>query len=70
MDAVFGDRLEPLGLATGVLLVLAGAGTLVGLPWQTSETVLAGAVNVVGAVLVAVVGAALVWLTRRGGTAG
>ncbi|MFB6142485.1 MAG: hypothetical protein ABEJ30_03990 [Halorientalis sp.] len=60
----FADRLELLGLLFGALLVLAGLGTIAGLPWETAESPLIAAVNVVGALLVVGVGAGLAWLTQ------
>jgi len=60
----FSDRLEPVGIAVGVLLVLVAVGTLAGTPWTTKGDVLASALQVVGAVATAGVGAVLVWLSR------
>ncbi|QPV64590.1 hypothetical protein I7X12_08250 [Halosimplex litoreum] len=60
----FSDRLEPVGIAVGVLLVLVAAATLAGTPWTTKGDVLASALQVVGAVGTAAIGALLVWLSR------
>jgi hypothetical protein len=60
----FEDRLEPVGIAVGVLLVLVALATLAGAPWTTKGDVLASALQVVGAVGTAALGAALVWLSR------
>lgn len=61
----FDDRLEPVGIAVGVLLVLVGLGTVAGFPWATKGDALAAAIQVVGALATAAVGAGLVWLSRR-----
>ncbi|QLH81031.1 hypothetical protein [Halosimplex pelagicum] len=58
------DRLEPVGIAVGVLLVLVAVGTLVGAPWTTKGSVAASALQVVGAVATAAIGALLVWISR------
>lgn len=60
----FEDRLEPLGIATGVLLVLVGIGTVAGTPWTTADSAVAAGIQVFGAVLAAVVGVALAWLSK------
>lgn len=60
----FSDRLEPVGIAVGVLLVLVAAATLAGAPWATKGDVLASALQVVGAIGTAAIGALLVWLSR------
>ena len=59
------DRLEPLGIAFGALLVLVGIGTLIGTPWaykSGSAAVAAG--QIFGAVAAVGIGLALVWLAR------
>lgn len=60
----FDDRLEPIGMAVGVLLVLVGLGTIVGFPWATKGGALPAVLQVLGAVATAAVGAGLVWLSR------
>ncbi|WP_135364916.1 hypothetical protein [Halosimplex halophilum] len=60
----FEDRLEPVGIAVGALLVLVALATLAGAPWTTKGSVGASALQVVGAVATAGVGAGLVWLSR------
>ena len=60
----FDDRLEPVGIAVGVLLVLVGVATIAGAPWATKISAAAAALQVVGAVGTAVVGVLLVWLSR------
>ncbi|WP_436930144.1 hypothetical protein [Halosimplex halobium] len=60
----FEDRLEPVGIAVGALLVLVALATLAGAPWTTKGSVAASALQVVGAVATAAVGAGLVWLSR------
>lgn len=61
----FDDRLEPVGIAVGVFLVLVGLGTIAGFPWATKGDVLAAAIQVVGALATAAVGVGLVWLSRH-----
>lgn len=60
----FEDRLELFGLATGVLLVLVGLGTVAGMPWTHKASIGAAAFQVLGALATVAVGAGLVWLTR------
>jgi len=60
----FDDRLEPVGIAVGALLVLVALATLAGAPWATKGDVLASALQVVGAVATAGIGALLVWISR------
>lgn len=60
----FDDALEPVGIGVGVLLVLVGLATVAGSPWTTKASVAAAAVQVVGALATAAVGAGLVWLAR------
>ncbi|PSQ04759.1 hypothetical protein BRC92_03570 [Halobacteriales archaeon QS_4_69_31] len=61
----FDDRIEPIGVAVGVLLVLVGLGTVAGFPWATKGDALASALQVVGALLTVAIGAGLVWLSRH-----
>jgi len=58
----FDDPLEPLGIAAGTFLVLAALGTLAGAPWTTEKAIAAAGVQVVGAVLMIVLGAAVAYL--------
>lgn len=60
----FSDRLESVGIAVGVLLVLVALATLAGAPWATKGDALASVIQVVGAIATAGVGALLVWLSR------
>lgn len=60
----FDDRLEAVGTAVGVLLVLVAVGTLVGAPWATKGSTAAAVLQVVGVVATAAVGVGLVWLSR------
>mgnify|MGYP000689980799 FL=1 len=59
----FEDSLEPLGMLTGVLLVLIGLGTLVGQPWATADSTIAVVLQLVGVVVTVALGAGLVWLS-------
>jgi hypothetical protein len=58
------DRLEAVGIAVGVFLVLVGLGTVAGFPWATKGDTAAAVLQVVGALGTAAVGAGLVWLSR------
>lgn len=60
----FADRLEPVGTAAGVLLVLVAIGTLAGTPWTTKGDALASVIQVVGVVAMAALGVFLVRLSR------
>ena len=60
----FSDRLEPVGIAAGVLLVLVAIGTLAGTPWTTKGDVVASVVQVLGVLATAALGVFLVWISR------
>jgi hypothetical protein len=60
----FDDRLEAVGTAVGVLLVLVGVATLAGAPWATKASTAAAVLQVVGVLATAALGAGLVWLRR------
>lgn len=62
----FADRLEPLGVAVGALLVLMGLGTLVGAPWATNDSGLATVIQLVGIALTVAIGVALARLSYVG----
>ena len=57
------DPLKPLGVAAGVFLVLAAAGTLIGAPWTTQIALGGAVVQILSAVLMAVLGAGLVYIS-------
>lgn len=59
----FEDTLEPLGILTGVLLVLIGLGTLIGQPWATANSTIAVVLQLVGVVVTVALGAGLAWLS-------
>lgn len=59
----FEDKLEPLGILTGVLLVFVGLGTLVGQPWATASSTVALVLQLVGVVVTVGIGAGLAWLS-------
>lgn len=59
-----GDRLEVLGVAVGVFLILGSLGTLVGMPWNTNPDIAAVLLQLVGVALTIGLGAALVWIAR------
>lgn len=63
----FDDRLEPLGVATGVFLVLMGLAAIAGSPWAVKPMAVA-AIQLVGALGTIAVGvslAALSWTGRE-----
>ena len=61
----FDDSLEPLGIGAGVFLVLAALGTVAGAPWTTHASLSTVVLQLVGAVLMALVGASLVYLSNE-----
>ena len=66
MATATSDRLEPLGLGVGVLLVLVGIATLVGTPWAyKSGGVLVTLGQIVGALAAVAIGAGLAWIVRE-----
>jgi energy-converting hydrogenase Eha subunit E len=56
------DRLEPLGVAAGIFLVLGSLGTLLGAPWSSGGALVV-ALQLLGVVLGVAVGVGLVWLS-------
>lgn len=67
MDGLsFADRLEPLGLFAGGLLVLMAAGTAIGTPWTTSNSALASGLQILGIGVLLVLGVGLAWLSYEG----
>lgn len=64
MDAIqFEDRLEPLGILTGALLVATALGTLAGTPWTTANSGIVVGLQILGVLVTAVIGGGLVWLS-------
>jgi hypothetical protein len=61
------DRLAPFGVAVGVVLVVGSLGTLLGAPWS-SGGVAVTALQLVGVVLGAGIGAGLAWLSYGSGS--
>jgi len=59
----FDDPLKPLGMVAGSFLVLAAAGTVVGAPWTTQASMASAMLQVVGALLMAALGASLTYLS-------
>jgi hypothetical protein len=59
----FEDKLEPLGILTGVVLVLIGLGTLVGQPWATANSSVALVLQGIGIVVTIAIGVVLVRLS-------
>lgn len=62
----FDDALEPLGVAAGAFLVLAGLGTVLGAPWATNPDLLAVFVNVIGSLATVALGVGLAYLSWTG----
>lgn len=62
----FDDKIEPLGIAAGTFLVLAGLGTVVGAPWTTNPDGLAVAIQILGSLATAALGAGLAYLSWTG----
>ena len=60
------DSLELLGVGVGAFLVLAALGTIAGAPWATHASIASAAIQVVGAVLMAVVGLGLAYVSWTG----
>ncbi|WP_135829962.1 hypothetical protein [Halorussus halobius] len=66
MAAALADRLEPLGVGFGVLLVLVGVATVIGTPWSYKSAGTALAVGqAFGAIAAVAIGAGLAWLVRQ-----
>lgn len=60
------DRLEPLGVGVGALLVLIGITTIVGTPWAyKSGGILLMFGQAFGALAAIALGAGLAWLARE-----
>lgn len=57
------EPLRPLGVAVGVLLVGATLAALASTPWQTEASMGAVVVQVLGAVLMAVIGVGLTYIS-------
>ena len=60
----FSDRLEPVGIAAGALLILVAIGTLAGTPWTTKGDAIASVIQVIGVIGTAAIGAALIKISR------
>ncbi|MFT4921504.1 MAG: hypothetical protein ACI8XM_000704 [Haloarculaceae archaeon] len=57
------DRLETLGVVAGAFLVLVGLGTVVGMPWETNNDMLASVVQLIGVAAMIAVGVGLARLS-------
>lgn len=64
MNDVFDDSLDLYGVLVGVFVALVGLGTLVGMPWQYSNSTSVTVFQVLGALATIGVGAGLVWLSH------
>jgi hypothetical protein len=66
MATATADRLEPLGIGFGALLVLIGIATIVGTPWAyKSGGVLLMLGQSLGAVAAIALGVGLAWIARE-----
>jgi hypothetical protein len=63
LDDAFDDPLKPFGVAAGVFLVLAAAGTIIGAPWATQLSVAGAGIQILGSLLMAVLGVGLAYLS-------
>jgi hypothetical protein len=63
-DVEFADRLELFGVAAGGFLLLVGLATVAGTPWTHKASAGASALQVIGALATAAVGAGLIWLVQ------
>jgi uncharacterized membrane protein len=61
----FADRLELLGVATGVFLVAVALGTVAGTPWATSGSTAVSIVQLLGVLGMVAIGVSLAWLVRQ-----
>jgi len=59
----FEDPLKPLGIAGGSFLVLVAVGTIIGAPWTTQATMGGAVLQIIGSVLMAVLGVALAYVS-------
>lgn len=67
MDAVdFEDRLEPVGILGGLFLVVVALGTLLELPWTTTEFTTVAIAQTVGILLTIALGLVLMGLAYSG----
>jgi hypothetical protein len=66
MDIATTDKLEPLGVLAGAFLVLVAVGTVVGMPWETSNDALASILQLVGVVAMIGIGVGLARLSYVG----
>ncbi|WP_336035469.1 hypothetical protein [Halobacterium yunchengense] len=64
MRDVFADSLDAYGVLVAAFLVLVGVGTLVGMPWQHSNSAAVTVLQVAGALATAAVGTGLGWLVH------
>jgi hypothetical protein len=64
MDDVFADSLNLYGVLVAAFVVLVGLGTLVGMPWQYSNSATVTVLQVVGALATIAIGVGLGWLVH------
>jgi|GEM_PF-1866248 len=60
----FADELDLLGVVVGVFIALMGAGTLVGMPWQYSNSVVVTIGQSIGALSAIVIGLGLAYFVH------
>jgi hypothetical protein len=59
----FEDRLAVLGVLVGGFVIVVGLGTLLGLPWTTTESSTAAVAQIVGILATLAVGVLLILIT-------
>lgn len=62
----FEDRLEILGILVGAFVVIVGVGTLSGLPWTTTNDLVASLIQIVGIVATIAIGLVLMRIAYTG----
>ena len=63
--SVEADKMRVLGVGLGAFILLAGAATLVGMPWRHVGGLGLGLLRALGALLSIGVGVGLAWLATR-----
>jgi len=59
----FEDRLAVLGVLAGAFVIVVALGTLLGMPWTTTENTVVALVQIVGILVTIAVGALIIVLT-------
>lgn len=64
MQQLFADTLDVYGVLVGVFVALVGVGTLVGMPWQYTNSGVVTVFQALGALGAVGVGVGLAWLAH------